>query len=279
MDQPSASSDRSDERIGTAEAARRLGVKRETLYAYVSRGLLASNRGSGRSGSTFSLTEVEALRRSGARVRGASTRPFRFPAVTTNITAVTENHLRYRGHDATRLARTATFEAVAQLLWTGVLRDQPIVAPARVLRETRALTGALPGTVDPLSRLRVAVCVAGAMDPLRFDISPPAVRRSATTALACMAGALRTVETGPEQGARLAEAAAAAGEVGIARRLWLALAPGRPREDLLRCLNAALVLGAQPVLADVLIGDWTLDPADVAARITPRTRAVIAVNL
>ena len=40
-----------------------------------------------------------------------------------------------------------------------------------------------------------------------------------------------------------------------------------------------MVLGAKPVLADVIAGEWTLDPADAASRITERTRAIIAVNL
>ena len=38
-------------------------------------------------------------------------------------------------------------------------------------------------------------------------------------------------------------------------------------------------LGATPVLVDVLPGSWCLDPARVAAAITPRTRAIIAVHL
>jgi perosamine synthetase len=42
---------------------------------------------------------------------------------------------------------------------------------------------------------------------------------------------------------------------------------------------AARYVGASPVLADSDPAHWCVDPADVAARITPRTRAVIAVDL
>ena len=43
--------------------------------------------------------------------------------------------------------------------------------------------------------------------------------------------------------------------------------------------NSALVTGATPVFADIASADdWTLDPADAARRITPRTKAVIAVH-
>lgn len=38
-------------------------------------------------------------------------------------------------------------------------------------------------------------------------------------------------------------------------------------------------LGGRPVFADILPGSFTLDPADVARRITPRTAGIIAVHL
>ena len=49
--------------ITTQEAARRLGVKVPTLYAYVSRGLLQSHPdpSPGKRGSLFELDDVEAL--------------------------------------------------------------------------------------------------------------------------------------------------------------------------------------------------------------------------
>lgn len=43
--------------------------------------------------------------------------------------------------------------------------------------------------------------------------------------------------------------------------------------------NCALFTGARPVFADIEPEYFTLDPAAVAARLTPRTRAIIAVHL
>ena len=43
--------------------------------------------------------------------------------------------------------------------------------------------------------------------------------------------------------------------------------------------NAVLYCGATPVLADVRRDTFNLDPEDVARRVTPRTRAIIAVHL
>jgi len=43
--------------------------------------------------------------------------------------------------------------------------------------------------------------------------------------------------------------------------------------------SAVCMCGARPVFADVDDLTWTLDPADVALKVTPRTRAVIGVHL
>lgn len=61
-------SGRTAHRLTTRETAERLGVKPETVYAYVSRGQLSSNRAPGGRGSTFDAAEVDALaRRTGRR--------------------------------------------------------------------------------------------------------------------------------------------------------------------------------------------------------------------
>ncbi len=43
--------------------------------------------------------------------------------------------------------------------------------------------------------------------------------------------------------------------------------------------NAVLMAGAKPVFVDVRASDFNIDPALIAARITPRTRAIIPVHL
>jgi perosamine synthetase len=44
-------------------------------------------------------------------------------------------------------------------------------------------------------------------------------------------------------------------------------------------VNAVGYVGATPVFADCLLDTWQIDPEDVANRITPRTKAIIAVHL
>jgi dTDP-4-amino-4,6-dideoxygalactose transaminase len=43
--------------------------------------------------------------------------------------------------------------------------------------------------------------------------------------------------------------------------------------------NAALYLGARPVFADVRADDFNIDPAEVEAKVTPRTKALMPVHL
>ena len=53
------------EYVTAAEAARRLGVKPATLYAYVSRGVLTRDKAADGRGSLFDAEEVERLARRG----------------------------------------------------------------------------------------------------------------------------------------------------------------------------------------------------------------------
>ena len=69
--------------LTTDEAARRLGVKVPTLYAYVSRGLLVSHPDPGRRGSVFDLDDIESL---AARSRGGRQTATRLATITTAVT-------------------------------------------------------------------------------------------------------------------------------------------------------------------------------------------------
>src|SRR5271163_3163584 len=101
--------------LTTEEAARRLGVKVPTLYAYVSRGLLESHPDPGRRGSLFDLEEIEAL---AARSRGGRQTATRLATITTAVTQLDQKAGPvYRGRIATDLAATSTSEEVAEMLW------------------------------------------------------------------------------------------------------------------------------------------------------------------
>ena len=233
------------------EVSARLGVKLDTVYAYVSRGVLSSRPEPGSRRSVFDSGEVEALARRGRPRRG--TRPAALDLVVeSELTTIAGQRVRYRGRDAGELARTRTFEEAAQWLWTG--RDEPAVPwpPYPVT---------LPDLEHPRDRIRAAVVLASAAEPLRADLSPAAVTTAARSLIASMASAVpgRAGTRTP----RLVLPARAPVAGSVAGRLWGRLSQGRPAPGLVATLNAALVL----------LADHELASSTVAARVAASVRA------
>ncbi|WP_329362620.1 MerR family transcriptional regulator [Streptomyces sp. NBC_00669] len=253
-----------EERIGTREAARRLGVKPETLYAYVSRGLLDSRRAQGGRGSTFDPEQVAALARRGrpaaqpdpagsgpgAAAGGGITEGW--GRLRTGITLIDSDRYFFRGVDAVGLAGTYGYEEVAEWLWTGVLRPGTrfTAAPAP-LAAARTVAGALPAGSGPMDRLRVAVAAAASADPLRFDLSGPAVLGTARSLIATLVDALPPVGRPHE------------GDGPLALRLWPKLTAAPAGEAALRVLDTALSL----------LIDHDLAASTLAARVAASARA------
>src|ERR1700678_3612630 len=120
----------------TSEAAlARLGVLRQTLYTYVSRGLVrvrVAENDPRRS--LYDPGSIDALldRRRRGRTRQAvagSAIDFGEPVLTSRITRIADGVLLYRGQDAIALARTMTLEDAAALLWETPVREAPGYAP------------------------------------------------------------------------------------------------------------------------------------------------------
>ena len=168
--------------LTTEEVARRLGVKPATVYAYVSRGLLSSRRNADGKASRFDEAEVTAF---AARRRGAES-----VRTCTALTLIKDGHLYYRGRDATELAVTRSFEAVATLLWTGELRHVDLRPDPELHRLAGAVTAPLPASARPADRLRVMIAAAATADPMRYDIAPAAVVATARRILATTVAAL-----------------------------------------------------------------------------------------
>lgn len=113
-----------EDKISRDEALRLLGVKKETLYTYVSRGWIQSfqlNEGRTR---VFSRQDVErqrarSLARAGVGARAEMVMRYGEPIITSRITEITSDGPRYRGRLAVDLAeRGCSFETVALWLWT-----------------------------------------------------------------------------------------------------------------------------------------------------------------
>ncbi len=109
--------------LTAAQATAKLGVSRQTLYAYVSRrriGAVAAPDDPRQS--LYDAVDVERLaeRNRRGRSRGAvaaSTISWGEPILESGITRIEGGRLEYRGCDAIALSETATLEQVAALLW------------------------------------------------------------------------------------------------------------------------------------------------------------------
>lgn len=228
----------SGELITTAQAAEMLGVQPATIYSYVARGVLTRATATSRhEGSLFRRSDVVALRDTRLRKRSGI---FEL-GMETGITRIDPDGLLfYRGHDATDLARSATYEQVAELLWQ---------------------TGELDWTRTPASRHAAATALAAAP-----DAGPAARARLAVAVLAAqpMSGSRSHVA---EAGVCAINAAADAlhPDVGSidappARRVAVALAG---HDD------APMTVAVQGAM--VLLADHELATSAVAARVAAST--------
>ena len=230
--------------IAAEDARSRLGVRPQTLYAYVSRGRVQvrtdpddPRRSLDRAADITALTQRKSRSRKVSDV-AAGAIAWGEPVLASSITTVSGGRLFYRGRDAIRLAETETLEAVARLLRGG---------DGAALKRTER--PAPPKALDMRSRAFLALAQ-------RASVDPPAKGRAAL-ALAVEAATLLDVLTD-----------AIAGEVGggaIHNRLAMAwrLGPGGPGADLIRRTL-------------VLVADHELNASAFSARVAASTGASLS---
>ncbi len=226
--------------ISAKEAARLLGVKRPTVYAYASRGLLgAGKRGPGQP-SRYLRTAVLRLKtraeaRSGHTAVAAGALRWGEPVLDSSITLISPEGPVYRGHRAVDLIGRS-FEAVAELLWTGVLPKQPTTwthAPSKWV-------GVMGGTC--LARLTQVAATLGLHAEVRYGLSPTHEQARARVLIRALAASL-----GPR----------AAPQPTVAQQIFVAFTGKRARP-------------AQQALVDrclVLCADHELNASAFAARV------------
>lgn len=241
-----------ERRLSTKETAELLGVKPDTVYAYVSRGQLSSRREPGGRGSTFDAKEVEALARRNRRESSGSSGSGGELSVRTRITLIDKDRYYFRGVDATELAARHSYEEIAEWLWTGELRPGiTFTAPKAAVAVARRAVDALPEHTGPTDRLRVAAIAAATADPLRFDLSEDAVLGTARILIPTLVAALPPVRRAHRDGGPLAH------------RLWARLSGHPADEASLRVLDTALGL----------LVDHDLAASTLAVRVAASARA------
>jgi citrate synthase len=241
--------------VGGREAAALLGVKRETLYAYASRGLLRSEPAGGAGRARRYLREdLERLKarhdaRSGHGAVAAGALRWGEPVLESALTAIDARGPRYRGHLAVDLCASRSFEAVAELLWTGAL---PTSAPAwdrpGLGLRPAALRALLPAGTPPLGALSLAVPALAAVAPGSAASPAEELRRARALVqrLAALCGA----------GEDHARARAAGTEPTVARAVLVSLG-AKPSPRAVAAMDRALILCA----------DHELNASTFAARV------------
>ena len=178
--------------IGTEAALERLGVRVQTLYAYVSRGRVEARPDpDDPRRSLYSSADIDGLVRRRVRGRRAvavaqEAIAWGEPVLDSAVSTVLAGRLVYRGADAVVLAETASLETVAALLWQ---------APETAFPTTRQAPG--PPATPTRGALfeRLAERAGGAPDALGRPA--PALRSDAAEIVGEMAAAVAGVAAEP----------------------------------------------------------------------------------
>ena len=218
--------------LTSRRAAEELGIGVATLYAYVSRGLIRSEAGSGRSRRYLAedvrkLKERKQQRGDPARVAEEALR-WGTPVLESGITRISDNRFYYRGIDALSLAANNIIEQVASLIWTGdTSSEADIFRRGHVLPPPFDSVSEALRPLAPVGLFQALLPLAAVEDTASYDLRPLSVARTGARILRF----LTAVAVGRE-----------AVEGGVSRALQQGWAPLRP--EAVALLDAALILCA-----------------------------------
>jgi len=166
-----------------------LGVRPQTLYAYVSRGLIRASRQPGQP-SLYCREDVERLSKRKRRGRSAAAvaeqaLDFGAPVLESGITRIQAGEILVRGRSLVDMAKTATLEEVAAHLWRA---DPSVAFAADNLPSSLPLRGE-----HPITRAMSILPQANERDRTALAVEPGERQRVAGRAyrqtLAAIAGA------------------------------------------------------------------------------------------
>ncbi len=246
--------------MSARDALAALGIRTQTLYAYVSRGWIRSLKQPGTKERLYVRDDVERMRarqraRSGHGAVAAAAMNLGDPIIQTSITEISPDGPLYRGRPAIELARRGVaFESVAELLWTGRDPDDEVrwpVAPipAEVARLLKALPTRRPQEqlleVFAMAVLALGMARGTVNDRMRFGNPNAAARQIMQVLAGCLGFAsTRRGFVPPRDGERLVD--------HLARALGV---PGT--DENLAALDAVLIT----------LADHELAPATFVARV------------
>lgn len=219
------------------EAARELGVSVTTLYAYVSRKQIRTQKAPGSRTRRYWRADIERLK-SAAPAGGEDVL-----APRSAITLMTDAGPFYRGRSAVALAETETLEAVCALLWDAPHEATFGAANVRTNEAYRRTASAL-GEASVHERAVTLIPLLEQSNPRAFDLTPAGYARNGAELMRWFGHLIAGFD--PADDRPLHESVAAA------------LAAPEPYTDILRRLF-------------VLAADHELDPSTYAVRALANT--------
>ena len=189
--------------LSARETAEFLGIKLDTLYAYVSRGLLTSVEIADSRERHYDAEDIERFRAERG-ARGRRVPEALMPVIASAICLIENHRLYYRGRDALQLSQTASLEEVAAILWdTGAspqVPTQPLrgQSPSPAGEGSNVLACSLPGgrarvEVGPgnvFERCQMRLAELAAVDLAALDLTRPGVVRTGGLILGELAAVL-----------------------------------------------------------------------------------------
>lgn len=232
--------------IDSAEVARRLGVKLSTVYAYVSRGILVSHPTPDSRRRLFDSSEIDAMLR-----RGSLSQDNRsgLRKLDTSITRLYKSGPYYRGISVVTIAASSSFEDAVALLW-----DSP------PLRGLPALELPPRPEMGQPQIFKWVVLMSESVAILTSDLRRSSIVDSGERILSTLIDSL--TESPPFEPGPLFLADGRVIQNSIAGQLVAALYPGEPSRELVRAMNAALIV----------LADHEFNPAALAVRVSASAR-------
>jgi citrate synthase len=246
--------------ITAREATRRLGIKAQSLYAYVSRGLVVSIQGSKGRGRRYSADDIARLKmrhdaRAGHAAVAASALRWGEPVLETAISDIRSDGPYYRGVAAVDMVRDrVSFERTCEWLWTGALPDESVrFAPLNESARERQRARDTEHAIVELARLTSTLSTA---DAWRLALPEEVELTHARMMISWLAERVRGVKRATPDRAT------------VAQRLLIAFGK-RPQAAAVRAIDSALVLCA----------DHELNASTFAARVAASAGASLSASV
>jgi citrate synthase len=187
-----------DRYLTASEAAATLGISVSTLYSYVSRGLLRSEPVEGHPRvRRYLLEEISRLVerkeiRSDPAKAAARSLHWGAPVLDSSLTLIDGGRIYYRGRDALELARQASVEEVAALLWRGDPKETDLLFTSSSEKLPRVIKDLFKRThsLGPVERCQLALPLGASIDLGAYDLRPMAVAKTGARILSLLVSAV-----------------------------------------------------------------------------------------